>query len=156
MNATTPLPDWQVSTWLNSETHLSLHELQGNVVMIHSFQMLCPGCVQHAIPQAERVHRLYAGKGLVVIGLHTVFEHHEVMTEAALRAFLYENRITHPVGIDQADSVSAVPKTMRDYGMQGTPSLLLVDHTGRLRVHEFGQIDDLRLGMWLGQLLAQA
>jgi hypothetical protein len=44
---------------------------------------------------------------------------------------------------------------MGHYGMQGTPTLILVDRAGHLRLHEFGQVDDLALGVMLGRLLAE-
>lgn len=39
--------------------------------------------------------------------------------------------------------------------MQGTPTLLLIDRAGRLRLQHFGTVDDLRLGAQLGRLLAE-
>jgi hypothetical protein len=72
------------------------------VVLLHAFQMLCPACVSHAVPQAERVHQEYAEHGVSVIGLHTVFEHHAAMMPVALEAFLHEYHVTHPVGVDVA------------------------------------------------------
>lgn len=149
-------PDWQVSQWFNTPSPLSLAQLRGRVVLLHAFQMLCPGCVSHGVPQAERVHRDFAAHGVTVVGLHTVFEHHAAMMPVALEAFLHEYRITHPVGVDVAGPDGApIPLSMRRYGLQGTPSLMLIDQAGRLRLHEFGQIDDLRLGVVLGQLLAE-
>ena len=70
------------------------------MVVACAFQMLCPGCVSHAIPQLKAVHELFAPLGAVVVGLHTVFEHHEAMTTTALRAFLHEYRVRCPVGVD--------------------------------------------------------
>ena len=66
-------PEWQVEVWLNTRVPLELSQLRGRVVLLHAFQMLCPACVSHAVPQAERVHREYAEHGVSVIGLHTVF-----------------------------------------------------------------------------------
>jgi hypothetical protein len=40
--------------------------------------------------------------------------------------------------------------------MQGTPTLLLIDRNGRLRCQEFGRVDDLSLGVWIGRLLAES
>ena len=148
-------PEWQVEVWLNTRAPLALPQLRGRVVLLHAFQMLCPACVSHAVPQAERVHREYAEHGVSVIGLHTVFEHHAAMMPVALEAFLHEYRITHPVGVDVAVAGTPVPETMNRYGMRGTPTLILIDRAGKLRLHEFGQIDDLRLGMMLGRLLAE-
>lgn len=117
--------------------------------------MLCAGCVSHAVPQAERVHQDHAEHGVSVIGLHTVFEHHAAMMPVALEAFLHEYRVTYPVGVDVAVAGTPIPATMRRYAMRGTPTLILIDRAGKLRLHEFGRMDDLRLGMMLGQLLAE-
>jgi thiol-disulfide isomerase/thioredoxin len=131
-------PEWQVDVWLNTRAPLELSQLRGRVVLLHAFQMLCPSCVSHAVPQAERVHQEYAEHGVSVIGLHTVFEHHAAMTPVALEAFLHEYRVTHPVGVDVAVAGISIPATMRRYGMQGTPTLILIDRAGKLRLHELG------------------
>lgn len=150
-------PALRVGRWLNSDTPLSLERLRGRVVLIHAFQMLCPGCVLHGLPQTQRVARLLAGTPLTVIGLHTVFEHHAVMGPEALAVFLAEHRYAFPVGIDLPDpDGGAIPLTMRAYGLQGTPSTLLIDARGRLRYHHFGVEEDLRLGAQLGLLLREA
>lgn len=148
-------PEWQVEVWLNTRASLELSHLRGRVVLLHAFQMLCPACVSHAVPQAERVHREYAELGVSVIGLHTVFEHHAAMMPVTLEAFLHEYRVTYPVGVDVAVAGDPIPVTMRRYGMRGTPTLILIDRAGKLRQHEFGRVDDLRMGMMLGQLLAE-
>lgn len=149
-------PPLQVSQWLNSPHAVSVEGLRGRVVVLHSFQMLCPGCVSHGLPQALRIHRLFPPEQVAVIGLHTVFEHHDVMGPQALRVFLDEYRIPFPVGIDQADPGSPVPRTMQAYGLRGTPSVVVFDALGRIRLNHFGQIDDLQLGAVIGQLLAEA
>ena len=68
------------------------------------------------------------------------------MTPAALRVFMHEFGVTHPVGIDTATPGDRIPATMRAYGMQGTPTLILIDRHGRLRLQQFGRVDDLALG----------
>ena len=148
-------PAWRAEVWFNTRAPLELSQLRGRVVLLHAFQMLCPGCVIHAVPQAERVHREYAERGVSVVGLHTVFEHHAAMMPVALEAFLHEYRVTHKVGVDVAVAGDPIPATMRRYGMRGTPTLILIDRAGKQRLHEFGRMDDLRLGMMLGQLLAE-
>lgn len=82
---------------------------------------------------------------VAVVGLHTVFEHHDVMTPAALEVFLHEYRWGFPVGIDEPQG-RGLPRTMEAYAMRGTPTLLIFDRTGRLRRHYFGHLDDLVLG----------
>lgn len=150
-------PSWRTTEWLNTPGPLSLEGLRGRVVMLHAFQMLCPGCVSRGIPQAQRVAELFAGAPLVVVGLHTVFEHHQAMKVASLRAFLHEYRVRFPVGVDAPDlGGEAIPQTMRAYAMRGTPTTVLIDARGRLRRQVFGAHDDLLLGAELQTLLLEA
>ena len=148
------LPEWQVSTWLNTPRPITLDALRGRVVLVHTFQMLCPGCVAYGLPQAERVHRAFPASDLAVVGLHTVFEHHAVMTVEALRAFIHEYRWSFPIGVDQPDGNNGPSVTMTRYGLRGTPSCIVLDREGRVALHHFGQIDDLVLGALLGRLIA--
>lgn len=148
-------PTWQVSQWLNTSEPVTLDSLRGRVVVLHAFQMLCPGCVSEGLPQALRIHRLFPQESVAVIGLHTVFEHHEVMGPQALRVFLAEFRIPFPVGVDRAEAASPVPLTMQAYRLRGTPSVVVFDQIGRVRLSHFGQIDDLQLGALIGQLLTE-
>lgn len=147
-------PSWTVAGWLGGET--SLEALRGRVIALHAFQMLCPGCVSHGIPQAQRLHATFGPKGLAVVGLHSVFEHHEVMGRAALEAFVHEYRLPFPVAVDAHRAGDPMPITMRAYGMRGTPSLVLIDALGQVRYHAFGRPSDLEVGAVVGQLLAEA
>lgn len=152
-DAARPAPPWQVSRWLNAPDDFGLESLRGRVVVLEAFQMLCPGCVSHGLPQAQRVRSTFPEDLVAVVGLHTVFEHHEAMTPVALEAFLHEYRIDFPVGVDQAGD-GPIPRTMQAYAMQGTPTLVLIDASGMLRGHHFGQISDLALGARIATLLA--
>lgn len=159
MAGTTALaaPALQVAHWFNTPSPLTLESLRGRVVVLHAFQMLCPGCVAHSLPQAQRLHQLFPAEQVAVVGLHTVFEHHAVMgSAAALQAFIHEYRLTFPIGIDQPDGRQGVPLTMQALQLRGTPSLVVLDKQGRVRLHHFGAIDDLRLGALLGQLVGEA
>ena len=155
MEALRPAPDWRIAHWLNVRTPPTLESLRGRAVFVTAFQMLCPGCVSQGLPQAQRVRTAFPQTDLVVIGLHTVFEHHEAQgTVSALAAFLHEYRIDFPVGID-AQSGAGVPETMRAYRMQGTPTTILIDRDGRLRLQKFGHLNDLRLGASIQALIGE-
>lgn len=147
---TAQAPELDVTEWIGTPSPLSA--LRGRVVMIEAFQMLCPGCVTSGLPQAQRVQRAFPE--VAVIGIHTVIEHHEVMTPAALAVFLSEYRIDFPVGIDRPGE-GPVPRTMQGYALRGTPSTLLIDRSGALRFTHLGTVDDVALGAMLGQLLAE-
>jgi peroxiredoxin len=148
-------PPIAASLWLNTSEPLSLERLRGRIVVLHAFQMLCPGCVAHSLPQAAEIQRAFDPRDLTVITLHSVFEHHDVMTPGALRAFAHEYRLWLPLAVDEPSVDSLLPRTMRAYGMQGTPTLVLIDGVGRIRAHHFGTVTDLELGVEIGQLLAE-
>ena len=148
-------PPLVVERWFNIDQPITLEGLRGRIVVLHAFQMLCPGCVSTAIPQARRLGEIARSiDGLVVLGIHTVFEHHAAMTPVSLEAFLHEYRITFPVAVDHASTDGPIPQTMAAYGFRGTPSTVIIDREGRIARHSFGAEDDLALGLILGNLLS--
>lgn len=145
---------FETIAWLNTKAPITLESLRGKVVLVEAFQMLCPGCVSHALPQAMKVRQLFSEESVAVIGLHTVFEHHSAQgTTEALKAFLHEYRISFPVGIDAPSETGHLPKTMTAYGMRGTPTSLLIDRNGFIRKHNFGSEQDMVLGAEIASLL---
>jgi len=145
-------PEWQVSEWIGTDQEPSLADLRGKVVVLHAFQMLCPGCILHGVPQTTKIHAFVDPVDVAVIGLHSVFENHHAMTPDSLRVFLSEFRVSFPVAVDRHQGLEPLPLTMKAYGMRGTPSLLLIDRAGRLRAHIFGKVEDLALGAAIQQL----
>lgn len=146
--------EWRTTEWFNTPQPLTLAALRGRVMMVCAFQMLCPGCVSQGLPQAQRVADLFQPSDVTVIGLHSVFEHHDAMGPNALRAFLHEYRIRFPVAVDEPDGVS-LPRTMRAYAFEGTPTTLLIDREGRLRRQTLGHVPDLQLGAEIMALVGE-
>ena len=111
----------------------------------------------HAIPQARQVHEQFADQGVAMIGLHTVLKHHDAIQAHALAAFIHEYGLRFAVGVDAPSADEPpVPRTMARWGLQGTPTTLVVDRHGRLRLRKFGHVPDLPLGAILGRLLSEA
>ena len=144
-------PELETSQWLNTLEPLRISGLKGKVIVIHAFQMLCPGCVSHGIPQASAIHELYADEEVQVIGLYTVFEHHDVMTVEAA----HEYRIRFPIAVDRPSTSGTTPVTMERYRMQGTPTLIVIDKKGRVRLNHFGRLSDMQVGNFIGGLLTE-
>ncbi|KQW18593.1 alkyl hydroperoxide reductase [Afipia sp. Root123D2] len=149
-------PDLTVTQWFNTKTPISLAALRGKVVVLHAFQMLCPGCVQSGLPQAQRIAKLFSEDDVAVIGIHTVFEHHAAMTPTSLEAFIHEYRLDFPIAVDQPGDDGPLPKTMAAYGMKGTPTLVLINDEGYIRKHTLGAEEDLRVGADIALLVAEA
>jgi hypothetical protein len=149
-------PELDAVAWLNTPEPMPLSEQRSKIVVIHAFQMLCPGCVTHGIPQASAIHDLYARSDVQVIGLHSVFEHHKVMNIDALKAFVAEYLLAFPIAVDRPSDSSPIPKTMTAYDMKGTPTLVVLDKNGRVRLNHFGRLGDMQVGSIIGSLLAES
>jgi len=153
MSALANAPALEVSYWLNVSTPVNLESLRGRVVVIEVFQLLCPGCVHHGLPQAMRIADTFSRDEVVVLGLHSVFEHHAAQGRRdVLEAFLHENRITFPVGAD-APGMGDIPQTMAAYRLRGTPSIVLIDKEGHLAGSRFGRVSDMLLGAEIMRLV---
>ncbi|MFC3216038.1 thioredoxin domain-containing protein [Novosphingobium panipatense] len=112
---TRPAPAIEAVRWFNADTAQTLDALRGRVVIIEAFQMLCPGCVSHGLPQATRIHETFSRDDVIVLGMHSVFEHHEAQSPTSLEAFLHEYRIAFPVGVDAPGEAGGLPVTMARY-----------------------------------------
>lgn len=148
-------PELAISEWFNTSTPLTLKDLRGRPVLLHSFQLLCPGCVSQSIPQVQKIERVFADTDLQIIGIHTVFEHHAAMSPVTLKAFLHEYRIRRPVGVDLPDTHSDTPITMQRFGLRGTPSSVLIGRDGTIKHHIFGVEDDIAVGARIAMALAE-
>ena len=148
------LPEWETTRWLNTPEGLTLAGLRGRVVAIYAFQVLCQDCCELALPQARRLSAAFPAADLVVVALHTVFEMHTRMSEQVLAHFLEQSCYAFPVGID-APGPLWMPKTMERYGLQGTPSLILVDRKGRRRLRKLGHVEDAELWPQIVSLLRE-
>ena len=62
-------PEWVTSQWFNSPP-LTLADLRGRIVVLGTFQMLCPGCVANGLPQLQRVERMQKLAGEIAQRLH--------------------------------------------------------------------------------------
>ena len=145
------ISDLEIARWFNTDQTFSIPA--NKITAVHAFQMLCPGCVLHGVPQANKIYQMFNHENLNVIGLHTVFEHHEAMTEVSLKAFLHEFRVPFPVGVDLSQEGDRIPVTMKKFALKGTPSWLLFNRKGELSISLFGHIEDLMISALITQLI---
>jgi len=85
-----PAPALQLSDWVQGEA-TPLEQLLGQVILIEVFQLNCPGCFIHSLPQAIDLHQRYKDKGLSVIAVATAFEDFELNSLENLKLLLNEN-----------------------------------------------------------------
>ncbi len=152
-----PAPEWEVSEWLNGEP-VSLADLRGNVVIIHFFQLWCPGCKRFSLPLMQKWEERFAdavkaGK-LEFISIHTVFEGHEFQQPERLREYITDKGIHHRVGVDRHRGENPIPITMQRYRTRGTPEMAIIDKEGNIRFQYFGSFQPTPVAKLIEQLLA--
>jgi len=197
-------PNLIVSAWFGGKP-TNIEQEKGSVILVEVFQVNCPGCFMHAIPDAIRIHQLYRKKGVKVIGLATAFEDYDKNTVDNLKLLIDKQevigetrnalgqsgqllngnrlpyRIPFPIAVDSikkenhnasksraisfvessTSSLSSIDEkyklmliervqkyfesrqyyaeTFEQYGLQGTPSTILIDKRSTLRQVTFAQ-----------------
>ncbi len=66
-------PNLEISEWVQGRP-TNIDKETGNVVLVEVFQVNCPGCFLHGIPEAIDIYENYKDKGLTVLGMATAFE----------------------------------------------------------------------------------
>jgi len=66
-------PNFGVSEWIQGAP-TNFDQEKDHVVLVEVFQVNCPGCFMHAIPEAINIYNKYKDEGVRVLGLATAFE----------------------------------------------------------------------------------
>lgn len=67
------VPNLGVSEWVQGAP-TNLDQEKDHVVLVEVFQVNCPGCFMHAIPEAINIYNKYRDDGVRVLGIATAFE----------------------------------------------------------------------------------
>jgi thiol-disulfide isomerase/thioredoxin len=116
--------------WLNSPP-LTRGQLKGHVVLVDFWTYSCINCLR-SIPYVRAWAQKYKDSGLFVIGVHTpefAFE----KDEDNVRHAVSELKITYPVALDNDY------KIWKAFSNSYWPAGYLVDSTGHIRFHHFGE-----------------
>ena len=119
-----------ITRWLNSPT-LALDELRGKVVLVDFWTYTCINCLR-TLPYLRDWNEKYAGKGLVIVGVHTPeFEFEKI--ESNVREAVARERVTWPVAMDNDYA------TWRAYQNRWWPHKFLIDQNGTVRYDHIGE-----------------
>ncbi len=66
-------PNFGVSEWVQGAP-TNFDQEKDHIVLLEVFQVNCPGCFMHAIPEAIEIYNKYKDEGVRVLGLATAFE----------------------------------------------------------------------------------
>lgn len=111
-------PEIDAASWLNTPEGLPWDKLRGKVVLLDFWGTWCGPCVKK-IPEVEKFAKKYAGRDLVVIGIHS-----EQGSETC-EEFVVKNGITFPIAIDTG-------KTAERFAIDSWPSMFLIDKAGKV------------------------
>jgi cytochrome c biogenesis protein CcdA/thiol-disulfide isomerase/thioredoxin len=116
--------------WLNSPL-LTPDQLKGHVVLVDFWTYSCINCLR-SIPYVRAWADKYKDSGLIVIGVHTPEFAFEKDMDNVRRA-VSELKITYPVALDNDY------KIWKAFNNSYWPADYLVDATGHIRFHHFGE-----------------
>lgn len=132
------------AAWLNTERPLTWPDLRGKAVLLDFWTYCCINCM-HVLPDLKRLERKYAD-ALVVVGVHSAKFETEQQTENIRQAVLrYE--IEHPVINDKDFTL------WQQFGVQGWPTLALVDPLGRVLGQQSGEGNYELFDMLIGRMI---
>jgi len=72
-------PNLGVSEWIQG-TPTNIDQEKDKIVVVEVFQVNCPGCFMHAIPEAIDIYNKYKDDGVRVLGIATAFEDFDLNT----------------------------------------------------------------------------
>jgi thiol-disulfide isomerase/thioredoxin len=135
------------TTWLNSAP-LGATQLRGKVVLVDFWTYSCINCIR-TVPYVRAWSQKYRDQGLAVVGVHTPefrFEEDLTNVNKAVGRF----NIDFPVAVDSRQAI------WRSWNNRFWPALYLVDASGRIRYHQFGEGDVDKTERAIQSLLAEA
>jgi thiol-disulfide isomerase/thioredoxin len=135
------------TAWLNSQA-LTPDGLRGKVVLVDFWTYTCINW-QRTQPYVRAWAERYKDQGLVVIGVHTPefqFEKNMDNIRPALKRF----GIAYPVAVDSDYAIWDA------FGNRYWPAVYLVDASGNIRYHQFGEGEYERTEAVIRQLLRDA
>ena len=133
--------------WIQ-DPQVSIGFARGTVVLVDFWESTCVNCLR-TLPYLKAWHERYAGRGLVIVGVHTPefeFTADPELLAAAVRA----EGISYPVLLD-ADRA-----TWQRFANHYWPAKYLVDARGYLRYEHFGEGTYGETEEWIQRLLREA
>lgn len=124
------MPALSPGTWLNSPP-LTKEQLHGQVVLVDFWDYTCINCVR-TLPYLIEWHQRYAGKGLIIIGIHAPefnFAHDATQLMAAIQQFA----LPYPVLLDNSF------QNWDNFANRAWPTKYLIDTNGYIRYQRSGE-----------------
>ncbi len=130
---TAPAPEFQgVTRWFNSHP-LTMSKLRGKVVLVHFWTNGCYNCVNN-YPHYNAWQERYAGKDVVIIGIHTPETPGERDVER-IKAQAAKHGLKFPIAVDNDGS------NWKAWNNRYWPTVYVVDRRGVVRYGWEGELN---------------
>ena len=120
---------------------VSLRDLRGHPVLLDFWATWCGPC-RFETPILVRLHQRFQARGLVVIGVNV-----DEGGPIAVPAFRRHFGIDYPLVYDEGMGASG------HYGIEGLPTLVLIDRAGQVRMRHPGMISESELAQAITDVL---
>jgi peroxiredoxin len=107
---------------------LSLESLRGQVVLLNFWAPACPPC-RIEMPELEKIHRRYARRGLMVLGVTEMDPSRDQLLDA-----LKETAVTYPILLDPEARIGSL------YTLTAHPTSFVIDARGIVRYVNVGYL----------------
>jgi thiol-disulfide isomerase/thioredoxin len=134
-----PAPAWPVDEFIGAVPP-TLASLEGKAVVLFLWAHWCPDCKQNA-PDLAALEQKYAGDGLVIVGLTQRYGYVAGRKRADARTemqYIAAVRAEHFGDVTMSVPVSGEAFTR--YGTSTTPTLVLIDRKGIVRLYHPGRM----------------
>ena len=138
-NAGAAAPDFSIGLIANGHGTITLSKLKGHGIYLNFFASWCIPC-KAEVPSIAKLSRLYAKKGVVVIGVD------ELESVDAARGFVSQFKLPYPIGIDNSGSVGA------SYGLIGMPLHVFIGADGKVVYRRSGEMSPAQIQSGLDQI----
>lgn len=146
---TVPLhaPELAPGRWIQGP-EVSIAFSRGTVVLVDFWESTCVNCLR-TLPYLKAWHERYAGRGLVIVGVHTP-EFEFTADPGLLAAAVRAEGLPYPVLLDEDRA------TWQRFANHFWPAKYLIDGRGYLRYEHFGEGAYGETELWIQRLLREA
>jgi len=127
---------------------ISIAFARGTVVLVDFWESTCVNCLR-TLPYLKAWHERYAGRGLVIVGVHTP-EFEFTADAAVVAAAVRDEGLPYPVLLDEDRA------TWLRFANHYWPAKYLIDARGYLRYEHFGEGAYGETEEWIQRLLREA
>ena len=122
---------------------LRLDDLKGKVVLVDFWATFCSPCVS-AMPDLQKLHEKYSGKGFSVVGIATDEDAPKVVPPVVAK-----KKVRYAILLDNGSAWKA-------YGVEVLPALFLIDRQGQIVKRFGGKTDHQEIEREVARLLWEA